>query len=230
MEKKRFEYKDLPKELQEDVISFYADSTTDHDWHDMVIEGFKEDMKEIGVEVDKVQFSGFWSQGDGASFTGEVTDLEEFLTKTGMNKNSNLTIDLIEAKELSNEIQDFDSPYDQPIYIIFRRISHHYSHENTCDTDVSGDLGGEDTFIMSELGGCDGFTMSIKVSDFLSTLEEMIEKWREKTCNKLYRDLEKEYDYLTSEEGIVDYIDALGIDFECEVDEEGNPTSILEYQ
>ena len=42
-----------------------------HDeWWDDVYEVFKEDMSAIGVHVETIYFSGFWSQGDGACFEG----------------------------------------------------------------------------------------------------------------------------------------------------------------
>jgi hypothetical protein len=36
----------------------------------------------VGVDVDDVQFTGFWSQGDGASFTFDARDVvnKQFLT------------------------------------------------------------------------------------------------------------------------------------------------------
>jgi hypothetical protein len=40
-------------------------------WEDGVTEGFKEDMEEIGISDIDISYSGFWSQGDGASFTSE---------------------------------------------------------------------------------------------------------------------------------------------------------------
>src|SRR5574344_2175204 len=46
-------------------------------------ENFKEQMKEIGVHVEKIYFSGFCSQGDGACFNGRVTDWSKFLEAVG---------------------------------------------------------------------------------------------------------------------------------------------------
>lgn len=41
------------------------------DWHDSTIEHFIQTAKDFGIETDgaQISFSGFWSQGDGASFT-----------------------------------------------------------------------------------------------------------------------------------------------------------------
>lgn len=50
------------------------------DWWDDVFEMFTEDMKEKGIAVDRMFFSGFCSQGDGACFEGEIDDIERFFT------------------------------------------------------------------------------------------------------------------------------------------------------
>jgi len=47
----------------------------DADWHDPVLECFKEDMEAIGFSNVKPAYSGFWSQGDGACFTCQSVDL-----------------------------------------------------------------------------------------------------------------------------------------------------------
>jgi hypothetical protein len=71
------------------------------DWWDSVYETFIEELKEVGVAVDlterhgskgrlyfepRIFFSGFWSQGDGAQWAGEVESLTKFLTATGWDK------------------------------------------------------------------------------------------------------------------------------------------------
>ena len=39
-------------------------------WWDCVESDFKEDMLLVGIDVDRIFFSGFSSQGDGACFVG----------------------------------------------------------------------------------------------------------------------------------------------------------------
>jgi len=39
-------------------------------WHEFVFDDAKAIAKIIGIEIDDIRYSGFWSQGDGASFTG----------------------------------------------------------------------------------------------------------------------------------------------------------------
>ena len=54
-----------------------------NDWADHTIENFKKNLTEQGFDVDKVSYSGFCSQGDGASFTGRIKDFKKFCMKTG---------------------------------------------------------------------------------------------------------------------------------------------------
>ena len=47
-------------------------------WDDYVIEDAKEQGRLRGFEIDEIYYSGFWSQGDGASWTGTI-NLTKFL-------------------------------------------------------------------------------------------------------------------------------------------------------
>jgi hypothetical protein len=50
-------------------------------WDECIIEDMQEELKTLGVEDPKIRYSGFWSQGDGASFTGRLRDVEAFLCR-----------------------------------------------------------------------------------------------------------------------------------------------------
>jgi hypothetical protein len=64
----------ISPEQKSKLIDKYRDINVDwNDWSEWVIEQFKEDMALIGIDVDRVYFSGFWSQGDGACFEGSAT-------------------------------------------------------------------------------------------------------------------------------------------------------------
>ena len=42
------------------------------DWYDSVYETAIEEGKTKGFDIDEIQFSGFWSQGDGACWEGYI--------------------------------------------------------------------------------------------------------------------------------------------------------------
>ena len=89
--------------------------------HDPIIEGIKEELEDFGIESVDIQYSGFWSQGDGLSFTGKVHDNVRF-----------------------NELLGLDiDPYGR---ISFDRKSSRYVHENTVETSLSINYEDEPTF------------------------------------------------------------------------------------
>ena len=76
----------LPEKQRKELLDKYRDWNVEHsDWWDCVYDNFKEDMAAVGIRVDKMYFSGFWSQGDGACFEGAVDDWPLFLTNMGHN-------------------------------------------------------------------------------------------------------------------------------------------------
>jgi hypothetical protein len=82
--------------------------------HDPIIEGITEDLNEMGIDNVDVRYTGFWSQGDGLSFTGEVGDVPLFIERLGLKIDKNSEINFV-------------------------RGSSRYSHENTVHTELSID-------------------------------------------------------------------------------------------
>lgn len=63
-------------ELLEKVIEKHRDINVSFDWWDFIYEDFNERNNEY-FGIDKIYFSGFWSQGDGAMF--EYSDISNRL-------------------------------------------------------------------------------------------------------------------------------------------------------
>lgn len=79
---------------------------------------YTEKLEKLGYINPQIAFSGFWSQGDGASFTCEV-DLETWIK--GKDK----------YKPLSRFISDAE------IEATVTRLTSRFSHENTCRAEVA---------------------------------------------------------------------------------------------
>lgn len=79
---------------KQDLIDKHREINVDYDgWYESVYEWFEDHCHEVGVNILTTQrgytadgavrmerdivWSGFWSQGDGAAFTGSVVDLEK---------------------------------------------------------------------------------------------------------------------------------------------------------
>jgi hypothetical protein len=110
-----YQFNELSEEAKEKAIEDFKEESTDllYD-HDPIIEGMVEDLEEMGIENVRVQYSGFWSQGDGLSFTGAVTDTALFMSKMSLNLSSEPGIE-------------------------FLRTSNHYNHEKTVRTQLELD-------------------------------------------------------------------------------------------
>lgn len=91
-------------------------------WYEGVTEGFTERGVERGFDIDDVQWSGFHSQGDGASWTGQV-DLVPFLQHHLKPDNPDYTRYMILIELLQNGFaaRKFE----------VSRNSHRYNHEQT---------------------------------------------------------------------------------------------------
>lgn len=66
-------FNELDQETQERVIEqFQQDFGQDQDWWEFVYEDAQRMFELLGFETDagRMHFTGFWSQGDGACFTG----------------------------------------------------------------------------------------------------------------------------------------------------------------
>ena len=61
---KLYKFEELSEEVQEKVIEKKYDINLHHEWWESIYEMYMQD--ETGFDIDKIYFSGFWSQGDGA--------------------------------------------------------------------------------------------------------------------------------------------------------------------
>ena len=76
---KIYEFEELDEAVQEKAIEKFYDLNIHEGWWDSVYEMYKED--ETGFDIDKIYFSGFASQGDGAMFEGLPNkDILHFIT------------------------------------------------------------------------------------------------------------------------------------------------------
>ena len=77
VETKVYKFEELDEESQETTIENFRDINVEFfDWHDCELDYWKERLAEMGFMDAEIQFSGFWNQGDGASFTANV-DIEK---------------------------------------------------------------------------------------------------------------------------------------------------------
>lgn len=82
-----YSYQDLeldPK-LKENVLSENRYINVDCIWYDIYIDNFKDILSKMGFDVEEIFFNGFYSQGDGACFTGTYRYKEDSVKHLVMN-------------------------------------------------------------------------------------------------------------------------------------------------
>lgn len=175
-ETKVYSFEELPEESREMAIENYHDINTDYDWYDSTVEYWQEKLESIGFENAKIQFSGFWSQGDGASFTCDVDFLNLLPTYIDYVLEPN-------SKQARRLIALAETGYFDGAWKIERNDSR-YSHENSvaCSDECHW--------------------LDCLVNDEIYDIEQNITEIARIYMKEIYSDLEKEYEYLTSEEMI----------------------------
>ena len=187
---------------KDELIEEHRDWNVEHiDWWDSTYDMFKEDMQAKGIEVDRMYFSGFWSQGDGACFEGRIEFPQLFI----------------------------DSHFRPDQYPMVRKLlacgggvklsvqhSGHYYHENCTTFDSDYDLLAYVMDRPSELH-------EQVVEAWQALLDAEMEDFRKDAIEifkdhmrQLYKNLEAEYDYLTSDEAVWESLEANDMTAEVE--------------
>jgi hypothetical protein len=193
-------FKALTARQRDEILDKHRHWNVDHtEWHDCVYHDFKRDMGAIGIDVDRMYFSGFSSQGDGACFEGSVDDWPKFLESVGYTCPA-LTALAAESWGLS---------------VVQRG---HYYHENC--THFSSDMVSPDDYFESEMDefvyAHSPYKTDIQNAAFVAilkgynfgALEDEFEEAFKRHMRDLYSRLEVEYDALTSDESILESLHA----------------------
>lgn len=170
-------------------------SVEDNDWAESIVESFKEEMAERGIDAETVYWSGFCSQGDGACFAGGIDDLKLF----------------IESHEELAEFALLVQTEDDGMTSIRMWWKHdgYYYHENSltysCEDGftevVDADFESPVRLAVAKQIFADAETL-------LGEFENAVRSVVQQHCSDFYKNLEKEYDYFTSDEVIIESLEA----------------------
>lgn len=179
-------FEQLPKEVRERVLEEHRDINVDYDWAELIIDDFKEEMKSFGISVSVVYWSGFWSQGDGACFEGSISDMSTLLNSVDALKSYANIIDIQEIvmswTSRGNHCHEHT--------LRFELYDHRYEPDGDEPADVI-----KRTLVRYDNSRIDG-------------LEKDIAEWVREQCRALYTNLEEEYEYRTSDEQIIETLEA----------------------
>jgi len=166
-------------------------------WWDHVEDCLIDEMRRKGFTVNEMYFSGFSSQGDGACFTGYVSNWTRFLVACGL-KNRALV-------DLANRCWQLTVHHSGPYY-------HSHSIGLEGDTPLPEEPIDEEFLCYHVPSGwaaddIRAHAWCIELNQFSAAQVElaMLEFLRGR-MGKLYRNLEEEYTYLTSDELVEEYL------------------------
>jgi hypothetical protein len=139
---KLFAYGELSEQAKEKAREWYQRFNADDSyWSECVIDDAKAQMNFLGFTIEDIFFSGFWSQGDGACFTGtwsakdvDAKKLEELYPSEWLDKGvkcenkSNK-----ELNEIATELQGIAKEFPEASASL--KHSGHYSHEQSISFD-----------------------------------------------------------------------------------------------
>lgn len=186
----------MTPEIKAKLLEKYRTFNVDHiDWWDCVYEQFQEDMKTVGIRVDEMYFSGFWSQGDGACFEGVVENWDLFLKSLGHD----------------NEYLINEATYN---WTFSSKHQGHYYHENCVaffDDSISlPNHADDEDWAHYYLDGKEELRKAVIVSQLAqySGIESDFVEAFKRHMRDLYSRLEDEYDNLTSDEAVLEALEA----------------------
>jgi hypothetical protein len=186
-------FAELDRKVQEKLLQAEVENL-DYEWWDCTEEGYKEDGKERGFDIEKMFFSGFCSQGDGASWVGTV-DIKRFLAHHLKPENPQFAQYTI-LQELLR-----DGSIDASVGIT---AAGRYSHEYTMRCNAMDRISYDDDDVV--VGGLmDGANVGelyegIGGGLFLDEMGCWILEQAQNYAREYYKALEQEYYYLTGEE------------------------------
>lgn len=189
-----YNYEDLMKEenllIKETVLQKRKEYIQEMDIFERcvvepIIENWVNKLSEIGFVNPSIQYSGFYSQGDGASFDCDYIDWLTFLNSK--------EIAVIKEIELMFHI----SPHDLCLKIYKNDFATHYSHGNTRYVSASAHANYENQ------------DLHMAVTSFIQLLN-----WkRAEYCAEIYRELQNGYEELHKDETILQEINECDLEF-----------------
>jgi hypothetical protein len=183
-----YTFDELGEDAQQKAIEDNREINVDyHGWWDFVYWPWEDKLEEMGFCEPEIRFSGFGSQGDGASFTAGV-DIAKFARYHNYNRFRSLVM-----------VQR--NGWDVDARIV--RVGHYYVHHNT----IKGVVEGHGMYYS------DDEERTARVYSQGEELEGYITEVVRQKSKLIYNDLREAYFALTSDEAVADTLRANDYEF-----------------
>ena len=242
MEVKVYSFEELSEKSKATVIEKNRDINVDYeDWAECLLDEWKAKLARIGFHEAEISYSGFSSQGDGACFDARHYDIPELAAAVYSGKDEGFQRELLTllAEDFSIKIEknSFGHHYS---HARTRYISLDKGdlgiYEDEINLILSADLEHVPPMIAKYDVPCDDPQGSVSrlsglvalrlkyaaqptnLDNLLDLFEKHAEELRERLSNEIYRELEKDYESLVSDESVIETINLN----EYEFDESGD--------
>ena len=213
-----YQYEELSESAQQKAREWYIEGM-DYEWWEGVYESAKEGGYEKGFCIDTINFSGFYCQGDGARWIGQIDVVAWLRAHAPDTIGVSALIALINDGWIGKHVS-------------VRSTTSHYSHEHTMDVGEIFDIDERlidpndlDWVELNEMdiegqGIFDGMNAANLVEIIntdeanpykltnLAALDKDMEESAKDYARKIYSNLKEEYEYLCSDEMMIDHFEA----------------------
>lgn len=171
---------ELCNEAREKALNKLRENWFDYDWHEGILDEAKTIGALMGIDIDKIYFSGFWSQGDGACFEcnyqykkGALKAIKDYAPLDA------------ELHSIAKNLQDIQKRYFYYLSASTEQRGHYYHEYCTCIT-----VRNNAPWLYS--------------SDVPEEVEESIKDYLRDFMRWIYSQLGIEFDYLNSDEVMIE--------------------------
>ena len=177
-----YTFNELSESSKERARDNYRINCMDYEWYGFTYDDWKAALLLIGIDVSNIYFSGFSCQGDGACFECRYTYAKGWRKAVVSEFGGDMQTILLAA---GKRLQAIQKPY---FYSVSATVKHSgkYSHSNCTDFTIE--------------------TGEYFESSDIIDLEDDIKSVLRGLMDDLYRSLETEHNYLTSDSVIDEYL------------------------
>lgn len=192
--KEVFQFDELDDKAKEKAREWFREGNCEDDhWYEFVFDDAKRIFSLCGFDIDKIYFSGFSSQGDGACFEGawRGRDVQPGKVKEEAPQDEKL-------HRIASDIEDIAERYPGAWFRVKHAGRYHHEYETVFEfefLDAEGNENIEHTM-----------TDSSDIEEELTTLARDAMRW-------IYQQLEKEWDWQNADEQVDENIRANEYEF-----------------
>lgn len=215
-----YKYEELDGRAKEKARAKLTEWVTDHEWWDGVYDIAKEDGQAKGFDIEDIRFRGFWSQGDGAHWTGRV-DMPAFI-EANLDENSAYYASDVVLQTIWAEGGWIDR------FVTIHNTSYRYCHSGGMRL---GEYAGADLIleedddndhnVLKKEGPLQGASIYQLVQSMPYDMYVRINEWCDEALEQaksfaddIYKKLSDGYDDITSEESLTEFAGANGYLFD----------------